>query len=102
MTIVAFNADQINFNLLLTLFNRLKGTQDKFASEVAVILENGIIPQVDSLRENAISDVVTIMVANKIERKVFADLLATEFARKYKTAERMTVQSRIKVIYELL
>ena len=54
------------------------------------------------MRENAISDVVTVMVANKIERKVFADLLATEFARKYKTAERMTIQSRVKVIHELL
>ena len=42
------------------------------------------------------------MAESKIDRKVFYDLLATEFARKHKTDELVTIYSRCLVMYQLL
>ena len=42
------------------------------------------------------------MTENKMDRKVYYDLLATEFARKHKTDELTTIYSRCLVMYQLL
>ena len=42
------------------------------------------------------------MTENEIDKKVYYDLLATEFARKYKTDEFTTIYSRCLVMYQLL
>ena len=42
------------------------------------------------------------MTENEIDRKVYYDLLATEFARKHKTNELTTIYNRCLVMYQLL
>lgn len=69
---------------------------------MTLLLENGLIPQVDSLAENSIADVVQVMSDAGIKRQAFSDLLATELARKYQTSQTVSFGRRIGVIDSLL
>ena len=73
-----------------------------YKHELTLLLENGLIPQVDSLTEDSITDVVKVMKDAEIERLAFADLLATELARKYHMGRRVTFGRRIGTIDSLL
>ena len=49
-----------------------------------------------------ISEEEEVKPVNNMYKKVFFDLLATEFARKYKTGERTTTDDRCLVLHSLL
>ena len=84
MTAIALNAHQLSFMANLTLLRELRGSGDHFSKEIAILLENSLIPQVEKLSESGIATIMQLMEENRIDKKVYSDLLATEFARKYK------------------
>lgn len=105
MTALAFSAPKLDLIHLSKLFNRVSRNPSNaklFKHEMTLLLENGLIPQVDSLSEDSIADVVKVMEEAGIKRQAFSDLLATELARKYHTSQRVTFGKRVGIIDSLL
>ena len=94
LTVLAFNADKISFVQTMRLSRFLINSQGRFKQQIAILMENSIIPRVDKLYENQIYTVMLLLKENEIDRTVYFDLLATEFARKYRTSSTMRFDQR--------
>ena len=67
ITAVALRADELDVNHTVTLFNRMRGriADGAFVREIAIILENSLIPQVDELKEHQIVKVMRLLSATQ-------------------------------------
>ena len=54
----ALNAHSIPYQVNISLLKKLRGTSDTFAREITILLENGLIPQIEHLDETGIAAVV--------------------------------------------
>lgn len=65
ITAVALRADELDVHHTVTLFNRMRGriADGAFVREIAIILENSLIPQVDELKEHQIVKVMRLLSA---------------------------------------
>ena len=102
LTVLAFNADKISFVQTMRLSRFLINSQGRFKQQIAILMENSIIPRVDKLYENQIYTVMLLLKENEIDRTVYFDLLATEFARKYRTSSTMRFDQRCTLFKQLL
>ena len=50
-TALAFNSHQLEAKQVAPLLGKLRGTNGEFKNEIAILLENSLIPQVDMLSE---------------------------------------------------
>ena len=66
MTVIALSAHKVSLSNSLRLLTKLSGTKKLFVHEIAIILENNLIPQVDQLKEQSIADIVGLMSENDI------------------------------------
>lgn len=99
---------------------RQKDAAGNYTKEIAIILENGLIPRVDELDELSIFKVIDLLCKSAqpggfvndqaaaeqppnnaaAYKQVYFDLLATEFARKYKTQpDSVTIEQRCYVLF---
>jgi len=99
MTVIALSADKVSLSNTTRLLTKLSGTKKLFVYEIAIMLENNLIPQVDQLKEQSIADIVALMSEIEISKSVYMDLLATEFARKHKTDEYVSTHTRCFVLH---
>ena len=80
-SVSALICHSIKLNPLIWLIQEVKSVKD-FAREVRILLEFGIVPQVDALKLKDIYTICTALASHQIGEQIFFELLATEFARK--------------------
>ena len=80
-SVTALLCHSIKLNPLICLISEVKSVKD-FTREVRILLEFGVVPQIDALKLRDVYDIVSTMSSHQIGKQIYYDLLATEFARK--------------------
>ena len=82
---VAYSAlicQHANFRSVMELLKCLK-TKQQFYRAVMVLIENGIVPNIDQLHIRDVYQVLIALIVHKIGKEIYYELLATEYVRKH-------------------
>lgn len=103
MSLIALQGNQIGFKAMMNLLEQIKNMK-QLDSEIKIILDNNIIPQVDKLQPQDILVVAKAMKNLTDLKSVFYDLIAAEYARKIQPSlgqlpnSQLTFTNKVKIL----
>ena len=82
VTYSALVSQDAQINSVIDLIRSIK-TQSEFYKVILVLMENSIVPNIDKLQLKDLYQVLVALTVHKIGKKIYFDLLATEYVRKH-------------------